>query len=174
MKRLNIFITSLIAFLFGFSLVTLVNAQDSTQVQNKYQYRNKKAVKVQAEKTTQHGRQFIDLDGDGYNDNAPDADGDGIPNGLDPDYTGAKTRAGRGAKGFVDLDGDGINDNAMDADGDGIPNGQDPDYVRPLNGSGAKKMFGAQKKGMTPQGGGTGDCDGTGPKGNAKRMGGNR
>jgi len=30
--------------------------------------------------------QFIDEDGDGFNDLAPDADGDGIPNGLDPDY----------------------------------------------------------------------------------------
>ena len=29
---------------------------------------------------------FIDLNGDGFNDNAPDDDGDGIPNGLDPDY----------------------------------------------------------------------------------------
>jgi len=29
---------------------------------------------------------FLDEDGDGYNDLAPDADGDGIPNGLDPDY----------------------------------------------------------------------------------------
>ncbi len=175
MKRLNFFAT-LVALVFGFSLFTLADAQDSTQAQNQYRYRSKKAVKVQTENTAQHGRQFIDLDGDGYNDNAPDADGDGIPNGLDPDYTGPKTRAGHGAKGFVDLDGDGINDNAMDADGDGIPNGQDPDYVRPMDGSGAKKMFGAQKKGMTPQGTGTGtgDCDGTGPKGNAKRMGGNR
>ncbi len=30
--------------------------------------------------------QFIDEDGDGFNDLAPDADGDGIPNGLDEDY----------------------------------------------------------------------------------------
>lgn len=30
--------------------------------------------------------QFIDEDGDGFNDLAPDADGDGIPNGLDPDF----------------------------------------------------------------------------------------
>ncbi len=30
--------------------------------------------------------QFIDEDGDGFNDLAPDADGDGIPNGQDPDY----------------------------------------------------------------------------------------
>lgn len=29
---------------------------------------------------------FIDEDGDGFNDLAPDADGDGIPDGLDPDY----------------------------------------------------------------------------------------
>ena len=29
---------------------------------------------------------YIDEDGDGFNDLAPDADGDGIPNGLDEDY----------------------------------------------------------------------------------------
>jgi hypothetical protein len=29
---------------------------------------------------------FIDEDGDGFNDLAPDADGDGIPDSLDPDY----------------------------------------------------------------------------------------
>jgi hypothetical protein len=29
---------------------------------------------------------FIDEDGDGFNDLAPDHDGDGVPNGLDPDY----------------------------------------------------------------------------------------
>lgn len=29
---------------------------------------------------------FLDEDGDGFNDLAPDADGDGIPNGLDPDF----------------------------------------------------------------------------------------
>ncbi|HPF35710.1 MAG TPA: hypothetical protein P5571_12465 [Candidatus Krumholzibacteria bacterium] len=32
---------------------------------------------------------FVDEDGDGFNDLAPDADGDGIPNGLDPDYVPA-------------------------------------------------------------------------------------
>jgi len=42
------------------------------------------------------GRRFIDKDGDGFNDLAPDHDGDGIPNGLDKDY-----RRGRGnGKGF--------------------------------------------------------------------------
>lgn len=58
-----------------------------------------------------HGPNFVDKNGDGFNDNAPDHDGDGIPNGLDPDYTGPKLQ--RGKKAFVDLDGDGINDNAQ-------------------------------------------------------------
>ena len=82
---------------------------------------------------------FIDADGNGYNDNASDHDGDGIPNGRDNDYTGAKNRKGNNSKGFVDVDGDGVNDNALDADGDAIPNGQDDDYVRSQNGSGNKR-----------------------------------
>ena len=65
----------------------------------------KKKVEMKTEKKNVTG--FIDEDGDGYNDNAPDHDGDGIPNGLDPDY-----KQGDRRKGFVDLNGDGINDNA--------------------------------------------------------------
>ena len=57
-----------------------------------------------------HGVNFVDADGDGYNDNAPDHDGDGIPNGADPDYTPLNGQGG-GSR-FVDLNGDGINDNA--------------------------------------------------------------
>lgn len=120
-----------------------------------------------------HGSGFVDTDGDGYNDNAPDYDGDGIPNGRDADYTGAAARRGNGAGGFVDADGDGVNDNAFDADGDGIPNGQDPDFVRPSDGSGRKNNFGSGRgKGSMNKGnglgngGGPGVCDGTGPKGN--------
>jgi len=99
---------------------------------------------------------FIDENGDGFNDNAPDADGDGIPNGRDADYTGPKMRKGNNSKGFVDADGDGINDNAMDSDGDGIPNGQDPDFVRPMDGSGARNGQGIGN------GQGAGNCTGTG------------
>jgi hypothetical protein len=53
---------------------------------------------------------FIDENGDGFNDLAPDADGDGIPNGLDPDYTppldgtGYRLGAGNG-NGGCDEDG---------------------------------------------------------------------
>lgn len=112
-------------------------------------------------------RTFVDANGDGYNDNAPDHDGDGIPNGKDADY--ARTGGGRG-RGFVDADGNGINDYAQDADGDGIPNGKDADWVRPQDGSG-RKMGGAFGRGRSAAGRGgfrrggrgAGTCSGTGP-----------
>ncbi len=53
---------------------------------------------------------FVDEDGDGYNDLAPDHDGDGIPNGLDPDWRKMKRKRARQSH-FVDSNGDGINDN---------------------------------------------------------------
>ncbi|MCF8373866.1 MAG: hypothetical protein K9H64_19745 [Bacteroidales bacterium] len=177
-------ILTVVAILLSGNLV----AQDSLQIkkQNKFQYQKQSMAAGQA--TTKSG--FIDLNGDGFNDNALDADGDGIPNGQDADYTGAKARKGHGAKGFVDLDGDGINDNALDADGDGIPNGQDPDFVKPLDGSGAGHGYGNGQGGGNGSGSGsgtgvcdgtgtgsgiatgTGNCDGTGPKG--KKMGGRK
>lgn len=40
--------------------------------------------------------EFVDENGDGFNDLAPDADGDGIPNGLDPDFV--RPRDGTGVK----------------------------------------------------------------------------
>lgn len=88
---------------------------------------------------------FVDANGDGYNDNAPDHDGDGIPNGQDADYT--RNPNGRG-RGFVDADGDGINDNLRDHDGDGIPNGQDADYVRLRDGSGQRGGRGSSGRGF--------------------------
>ena len=121
-----------------------------------------------------HGAGFVDENGDGYNDNAPDHDGDGIPNGQDPDYVPANPDQGN-RFGFIDEDGDGINDRFQDADGDGIPNCQDPDWEKPQDGTG--NQFGKQHnrnngrkgngfKGAGPgPGDGTGICDGTGPKG---------
>jgi len=73
------------------------------------------------------------------NPDCPDADGDGICNGQDPDYV-----PGTSNPDCPDADGDGIcngqdpdyvpgagcpNPTCPDADGDGICNGQDPDYV---------------------------------------------
>ena len=54
-------------------LISSLHAQDSTKTEKK-------------EQPVKHEQHFIDEDGDGYNDNAPDHDGDGIPNGLDPDW----------------------------------------------------------------------------------------
>ncbi|KAA3610068.1 MAG: hypothetical protein D8M58_07480 [Calditrichaeota bacterium] len=171
MRRFNLILT-LAVTLLSFLFTSSVFAQDSSLVQKKNQYKKE----VKQNKGQKGALGFVDENGDGYNDNAPDDDGDGIPNGQDEDYTGPKLRQGNG-KGFVDADGDGINDNAMDDDGDGIPNGQDADFVRPQDGSGRqnKNGKGGQGKGMKGSGNGsglgTGDCDGTGPKGNKRNKG---
>ena len=123
------------------------------------------------EPAAEHGPNFVDENGDGYNDNAPDDDGDGIPNGQDPDYvkpndgtaTGKGNGKGNAGTGFVDEDGDGFNDNAPDDDGDGIPNGQDEDYVKPADGTGAGKGEGqGQGKGKGKRFAGFIDEDGDG------------
>lgn len=59
-------------------------AQDSTDV--KRQYKNKQT-------------EFVDANVDGYNDNARDDDGDGIPNGKDKDFVkGSGKGSGNGPK----------------------------------------------------------------------------
>lgn len=64
------------------------------------------------DQSTQHGQRFVDEDGDGYNDNAPDHDNDGIPNGLDPDWNKESGKQGkRNRWRYIDLDGDGLRDN---------------------------------------------------------------
>ena len=109
---------------------------------------------------------FLDEDGDGFNDLAPDADGDGIPNGLDPDYVRPEDGSGnawkhgdgeaqgegfwfklrqqfKGAGGNRGGDRSGGGGNGYGA-GDGTGNGG----VGPQDGTG--------------NGPGTGDCDGSG------------
>lgn len=98
--------------------------------------------------------QFIDEDGDGFNDLAPDADGDGIPNGLDEDFvkpadgTGSMIRWGQGGelmfKAFGDAAGQymKMNGNRYGL-GDGTGTGEGP----------------ADGTGFGP---GTGDCTGDG------------
>lgn len=93
MRFLSLLITG---FFILFSLNCLYG-QDSTKTKSENE-------------TIEHGQHFIDKDGDGYNDNAPDHDGDGIPNGLDPDWQNMN-KENRSRQRFVDLDGDGINDN---------------------------------------------------------------
>ena len=123
--------------------------------------------------------EFIDENGDGFNDLAPDADGDGIPNAYDEDYVSGGNAHGNGTGEFIDENGDGYNDLAPDEDGDGIPNAYDEDYVRPQDGSGAAAGFGQGNGSGAGQGGsqggsqgghngnGPGDGSGVGP-GNGK------
>jgi len=85
----------LTVFFYAF-LASSLQAQDSTKSKDKKK---------------EHSQFFIDKDGDGYNDNAPDHDGDGIPNGLDPDWQKLKKGKGKAKRRFVDLDGDGVDDN---------------------------------------------------------------
>ena len=106
-----------------------------------------------------HGPGFVDLNGDGINDNAPDHDGDGIPNGQDPDYL----RNNMNGKGFIDLDGDGINDNM----GSGLRSKQGRGRGGFGNGTGFAPANGT---GFGP-GVNSGNCDFTGPKGQGKRGG---
>ena len=102
-------------------------------------------IPQEPELAVEHGANFIDADGDGYNDNAPDVDNDGVPNGQDADYVKSGNGAQNGnGRAFLDEDGDGFNDNAPDIDGDGIPNGQDADYVAQGQGAGRNGKGGGQ------------------------------
>jgi len=163
------------------ALPLVILAQDTTKAQNKEQVKSQNAQKEQVrlqdknqnQGTAQnqeqnkviHGAHFVDKNGDGVDDNAPDHDNDGIPNGQDPDYQGA----GKGKKQqtFVDNDGDGIADNARGQmkgkakgqAGYGPGDGTGNKGVRPQDGTGYGR--GAQ----------SGNCDGNGPRGNSKRGG---
>jgi hypothetical protein len=110
-------------------LSSFLYAQDSTKAE--------KAEKK--EQPVKHQQHFIDEDGDGYNDNAPDHDGDGIPNGLDPDWKRHNEEKKRGKQHrFVDLDGDGINDN--------IYTEEDPNKGQGQNLQGQKEGSSLEKK----------------------------
>lgn len=84
-------------------------------------------ARTEDNKDEKQGHPSVEVNKDGFNDNAANNEDQGIPNDQDPDYDKPGGGKGRGA-GFVDQDGDGINDDAPDDDGDGIPDGQDPDY----------------------------------------------
>jgi hypothetical protein len=101
------FLISFLSLYITLGSVSLVIAQDSTKAGTEQDQGQQTKI--------EHGQNFIDEDGDGYNDNAPDHDGDGIPNGLDPDYQKLKKQYRKGNRHkFVDLDGDGINDNLQE------------------------------------------------------------
>jgi len=63
--------------------------------------------------------EFIDEDGDGFNDLAPDADGDGIPNYADDDYVPPQDGSGAGFGGNGGNSGNGPGDGSGNGNGPG-------------------------------------------------------
>ena len=122
-----------------------------------------------AAQTRGHGynvRGFVDNDGDGFNDLAPDADGDGIPNGQDPDYVRPQDGTGNQFGGRESLVNDGNSFRNWYGQmhrwfygnpGEGRGNGWGPGDGTGNGGNGPGDGTG--------NGPGTGDCDGTGPHG---------
>lgn len=158
-----------LAVILGGTLVIGGWAQEQAQTQNKK--RDNEKVKLQQKNQVQnqiiHGPNFVDEDGDGFNDNAPDHDGDGIPNGQDADYTGQGK--GKRQQRFIDVDGDGIADNV----GMGTRNaygrkGNKRGGYGPGDGTGHQGVRPQDGTGFGP-GAGSENCDGTGPKGKINR-----
>jgi hypothetical protein len=131
---------------------------------------------TQAQTCDGTGTNFVDLNGDGFNDNAPDHDGDGIPNGLDTDYV-KNAQDGNGyQKGKLgENQGQGMVQNGT------MSKSQKFNRLQALNGNMFQKRVGALG-GMNGSGAGvcdgtgggasgTGVCDGTGPHG--QKRGGN-
>ena len=190
---------------------TATKAQEKAQIQTALKAKGETQQNtVQAKSAFRHRNRiaFVDENGDGINDRAKDADGDGIPNGQDPDWvkpadgTGYKEQYKKGAGAATDAadaKGGYAYQLARDDDGDGVPNGQDPDWVKPEDGTGLKAQHkngqpdeaamtkgqkagkvtkssfgkGSFRTGMQGAGRATGAgvCDGTGPNGTAQRKG---
>lgn len=122
------------------------------------------------------GTNFVDLNGDGFNDNAPDHDGDGIPNGLDADYVKNAQDGSGYQKGKL-----GENQGRVMAQNKTMTKSQKFNRLQAFKGNMFQKRIGALG-GMNGSGAGvcdgsgggmigSGVCDGTGPKGSQKRGG---
>ncbi len=134
-----------------------VQAKAQAKTQLKAQTKTQAQAQTKAEFRHRNRIAFVDENGDGINDLARDADGDGIPNGQDPDWTRP-------------LDGSGYKDQNRI----GLPDDTEMTQGQKA-GKVTKSSFGkgSFRTGMTAAGRttGTGACDGTGPKGTIKRKG---
>ena len=131
---------------------------------------------IQAQTCDGTGTNFIDLNGDGFNDNAPDHDNDGIPNGLDADYVkNAQDGSGYQKGKLGENQSEGMLQNKT------MTKSQKFNRLQAFNGDmfqkrlhnfGEMKGSGAGVCDGTGSGlAGSGVCDGTGPHGDQKRGG---
>jgi hypothetical protein len=155
---------------------TEAQVKAETKAQNQDQAQIKAQVKAQVQVCDGSGKNFVDLDGDGFNDNAPDHDADGIPNGLDPEYIkGAQDGTGYQNGSLGENKGEGMAQNKT------MTKSQKFSRIQTQSGSMFQKRLGAQGgmngsgtgicDGTGDGGSGTGICDGTGPKGTQNRGG---
>lgn len=194
-----------VVFLFLGAVFAAAQEANQTQVQEKARVetqlkgrdqagaKSRNRAQVKSEFRQRNRVAFVDENGDGINDLARDADGDGVPNCQDPDWTrpldgsGYRAQAGKGGTGTATGSGY-AHRLTRDDDGDGVPNGQDPDWVRPADGTGYQAQHRLGQAGRPDKAGfgkgafrsgassaarasGTGVCDGAGPKGTAQRKG---
>jgi hypothetical protein len=129
MKNFTFFI-ALIFTMLAFS-PELIYSQDTTKADAK----NKKPATGMKHQYRHRVQNFIDKNGDGYNDNAPDDDGDGIPNGLDPDYVKKSDLKNGKDIPFIDLNGDGINDNLQKKGKNKNKGKHSPKNIQPQDGT---------------------------------------
>ena len=134
---------------------TQEQAQAKAQVKAQLKAQNK--VQTKAAFRYRNEIRFVDKNGDGINDLARDADGDGIPNGQDSDWT--RPLDGTGYKG---------QNRVGRPDGTEMTQGQKAGKVTKSNFGKGSFRTGMTAAGRTT---GTGVCDGTGPKGSAQRKG---
>ena len=130
---------------------------------------------TQAQTCDGDGSNFVDLDGDGFNDNAPDHDGDGIPNGLDPDYVKNAQDGSGYKKGKL-----GENKGLGMAQMKSMTRARQFSSLAAMSGSMFQKRLGALGESASGDGicdgtgsglNGTGECDGTGPHGGQNQRG---
>jgi len=163
MKKMLALTVGLLILGFAFATAqdqTATKSQEKAQIQTGLKAKGEtQQNKVQAKPEFRHRNRiaFVDENGDGINDLARDHDGDGVPNGQDPDWV--KPEDGTGLKAQH-------------------KNGQ-PDAAGMTNGRKAGKVTkssfgkGSFRTGMQGAGraAGAGVCDGTGPNGTAQRKG---
>jgi len=151
-----------IALLLGAGLgLAQEKAEGKSRAENRNQIRDRledpKGTPERTETRTLRRIRFMDENGDGINDLGRDHDGDGIPNGQDPDWVAPKDGTGYQVKAQTK------------AQKGQAENGTKSRLATKAGWS--KESFRSGKAGMSGMGNGTGICNGTGPMGKSARKG---